>query len=187
MAPLTPAKTIDYRSHVSSGAESNPTTGPHEESGVAQPAASAGRGVLEDAFAVLEALAQADGGLGLAELASASGLAKTSAYRLAERLIALGAVQRMERRYFIGARVGCIGLTRTLKPITESRDDVDAQCSPSDRQCERLAAERNELQDRVGELLVCVDELKAERDELMEGLQLVNNKLSTAISRASHP
>ena len=53
----------------------------------------AGRGVLDGAFAVLDALAQADEGLGLTALARASGLAKTSVHRLAEQLVTLGAMQ----------------------------------------------------------------------------------------------
>ena len=58
------------------------------------------------AFAVLDALAHADDGLGLTALARASGLAKTSTYRLAEQLVALGAVQCIEHRYYIGALIG---------------------------------------------------------------------------------
>lgn len=67
------------------------------------------RGVLNGAFAVLDALAHEDDGLGLTALARASGLAKTSAHRLAEQLVALGAVQRVEQRYYIGVRIGRIG------------------------------------------------------------------------------
>jgi hypothetical protein len=66
------------------------------------PPAAVGRGVLDGAFAVLDALAHADGGLGLCELARISGLAKTSAHRLAEQLVTLGALQCVEHRY--GAR-----------------------------------------------------------------------------------
>jgi hypothetical protein len=66
-------------------------------------------GSARGAFAVLDALAQADAGLGLTGLARASGLAKTSAYRLAEQLVTLGAVQRVDERYYVGARVGRIG------------------------------------------------------------------------------
>ena len=69
----------------------------------------AGRGVLEGAFAVLEVLGQCEDGLGLTDLTRASGLAKTSAYRLAEQLVLLGAAQRVDQRYFIGARLGRIG------------------------------------------------------------------------------
>jgi IclR family acetate operon transcriptional repressor len=68
-----------------------------------------GRGVLDGAFAVLGALAHADDGLGLTALARASGLAKTSTYRLAEQLVALGAVQCVEHRYYVGALIGRIG------------------------------------------------------------------------------
>jgi DNA-binding IclR family transcriptional regulator len=69
----------------------------------------AGRGVLQGAFAVLEALGQCEDGLGLTDLTRASGLAKTSAYRLAEQLVLLGAAQRVEQRYYIGALLGRIG------------------------------------------------------------------------------
>jgi IclR family transcriptional regulator, acetate operon repressor len=65
--------------------------------------------VLVGAFAVLDALACADDGLGLTALARASGLAKTSTYRLAEQLVAIGAVQCIEHRYYVGALIGRIG------------------------------------------------------------------------------
>jgi IclR family transcriptional regulator, acetate operon repressor len=68
-----------------------------------------GRGVLDGAFAVLGALAHADDGLGLTALARASGLAKTSTYRLAEQLVALGALECVEHRYYVGALIGRIG------------------------------------------------------------------------------
>ena len=68
-----------------------------------------GRGVLDGAFAVLGALARADDGLGLTALARESGLAKTSTYRLAEQLVAIGAVQCVEHRYYVGALIGRSG------------------------------------------------------------------------------
>jgi len=70
---------------------------------------AAGRGVLDGAFAVLDALAHADEGLGLTALARASGLAKTSVHRLAEQLVMLGAVQCVEHRYYVGPRMLRIG------------------------------------------------------------------------------
>jgi IclR family transcriptional regulator, acetate operon repressor len=73
------------------------------------PVAATGRGVLDGAFALLDALAYADEGLGLTALAQASGLAKTSAYRLAEQLVTLGAVQCVEHRYYVGPRMLRIG------------------------------------------------------------------------------
>ena len=73
------------------------------------PPAAAGRGVLDGAFAVLDALAHADEGLGLTALARASGLAKTSVHRLAEQLVTVGAVQCVERRYYVGPRMLRIG------------------------------------------------------------------------------
>jgi DNA-binding IclR family transcriptional regulator len=73
------------------------------------PPVAGGRGVLDGAFAVLDALARADEGLGLTALARASGLAKTSARRLAEQLVTLGAVQCVEHRYYVGPRMLHIG------------------------------------------------------------------------------
>jgi IclR family acetate operon transcriptional repressor len=71
--------------------------------------ATAGRGVLDGAFAVLDALAYADNGLGLTALARVSGLAKSSAHRLAEQLVTLGAVQCVAHRYYVGPRMLRIG------------------------------------------------------------------------------
>lgn len=71
--------------------------------------AATGRGVLDGAFAVLDALALTDEGLGLTALARRSGLPKTSAHRLAEQLVALGAVQCVEQRYYVGPRIFGIG------------------------------------------------------------------------------
>ncbi len=80
-----------------------------EQSAGPVPPAAAGRGVLDGAFAVLDALAHAEEGLGLTALARASGLAKTSVHRLAEQLVALGAVQCVEHRYYVGPRMLRIG------------------------------------------------------------------------------
>jgi DNA-binding IclR family transcriptional regulator len=82
--------------------------------------AAAGRGVLDGAFAVLDALAHADQGLGLTELARASGLAKTSAHRLAEQLVTLGAVQCVEHRYYVGPRMLRIGQRWQPDPLLQS-------------------------------------------------------------------
>jgi DNA-binding IclR family transcriptional regulator len=73
------------------------------------PPATVRRGVLDGAFAVLDALAHADEGLGLTALARASGLAKTSVHRLAEQLVMLGAVQCVEHRYYVGPQMLRIG------------------------------------------------------------------------------
>jgi DNA-binding IclR family transcriptional regulator len=115
--PSTVWKVIDDRSDGSAHAESPPTPAPPDASTGPLPAACTGRGVLDGAFAVLEALADADGGLGLTALAGASGLAKTSAYRLAEQLVALGAVHRLNHRYYIGARIGRIGQRWQPEPV----------------------------------------------------------------------
>jgi DNA-binding IclR family transcriptional regulator len=76
----------------------DPLTGPI-------PPAAAGRGVLDGSFAVLDAHAHADEGLLLTELARASRLAKTSARRLAEQLVTVGAVQCVEHRHYVGPRI----------------------------------------------------------------------------------
>jgi IclR family transcriptional regulator, acetate operon repressor len=115
--PSTVGKVIDDRLDGSAHAESPPTPAPPDASTGPLPAACTGRGVLDGAFAVLEALADADGGLGLTALAGACGLAKTSAYRLAEQLVALGAVQRVNHRYYIGARIGRIGQRWQPEPV----------------------------------------------------------------------
>jgi DNA-binding IclR family transcriptional regulator len=65
----------------------------------------------------LDALAQVEDGLGLTALARASGLAKSSAYRLAEQLVAVGALQSADHRYYIGARLGRIGQRWQPEPV----------------------------------------------------------------------
>ncbi|MGW3285409.1 IclR family transcriptional regulator [Streptomyces sp. NPDC001002] len=67
-----------------------------------------GRGVLEGAFALLGALEEV-GEAGLAELASLSGLPRSSAYRLLEQLTALGAVERSRGAYRVGPRIFRMG------------------------------------------------------------------------------
>ncbi len=105
----TAAEIINDVSHASADARPQPV-GATESLSAGWPAgACSSRGVLDGAFAILDALAHADDGLGLTALTSASGLAKTSAYRLAEQLVSLGAVQRVDQRYYVGARIGRIG------------------------------------------------------------------------------
>jgi len=101
-----PLSTVDGLVLATSLADS--TTTPAQLAAL-MPVAAPGRGVLEGAFAVLEALAHADEGLGLTALARASGLAKTSAHRLAEQLITLGAVQYVEHCYYVGPQMLRIG------------------------------------------------------------------------------
>ena len=68
-----------------------------------------GRGVLDGALAVLDALGAADDGLGLSALVRATGLAKASAYRSPNSSRVFGAAQRLGRRYYVGERIGRIG------------------------------------------------------------------------------
>lgn len=61
-----------------------------------------GRGVLEGAFVLLDALARSENGIGLSSLARAADLPKATTYRLVQQLVELGAVERHGRRYVVG-------------------------------------------------------------------------------------
>ncbi|ONI79900.1 hypothetical protein ALI144C_24540 [Actinosynnema sp. ALI-1.44] len=64
----------------------------------------AGRGVLDGAFLLLEALARF-GEAGPTQLAAATGLPKATTHRLLDQLTGLGAVRREAGRYRIGSRM----------------------------------------------------------------------------------
>jgi DNA-binding IclR family transcriptional regulator len=105
----TAAKIVSDLSQAPADARPQPEGAIETLSAGSPPGSCSNRGVLDGAFAVMDALAHADDGLGLTALACASGLAKTSAYRLAEQLASLGAVQSVDQRYYVGARIGRIG------------------------------------------------------------------------------
>ncbi len=67
-----------------------------------------GRGVLEGAFALMEALAHGDE-VGLTRLANDAELPKATAHRLLGQLVALGAVQSRSGRYRLGPRTFRLG------------------------------------------------------------------------------
>lgn len=67
-----------------------------------------GRSVLEGAFELLAAVERA-GEAGLTKLASKCGLPKTTAYRLLEQLVELGAVERSGGGYRMGPRLFRLG------------------------------------------------------------------------------
>ena len=94
-------------------------TGSHSEqlATLTAPDEASRRTVLDGAFSVLDALADADDGLGLTALARASGLAKTSAHRLAEQLVALGAVERVNHHYYVGPLMMRIGQRWQPEPL----------------------------------------------------------------------
>jgi DNA-binding IclR family transcriptional regulator len=71
---------------------------------------SPGRSVLEGAFALLEALAEAEAGvgLGLTEAANRAGLPKSTAHRLLEQMCGIGAVERLFRGYVVGPLAGLL-------------------------------------------------------------------------------
>ncbi|WP_433269040.1 helix-turn-helix domain-containing protein [Actinosynnema sp. CS-041913] len=62
------------------------------------------RGVLDGAFALLDALSET-GELGLTRLAAETGLPKATAYRLLEQLTAQGVVEKCGRNYHIGLSI----------------------------------------------------------------------------------
>ncbi|AWT40913.1 MULTISPECIES: helix-turn-helix domain-containing protein [Streptomyces] len=68
-----------------------------------------GRGVLEGAFALLEALRQHGDEAGVTELAVACGVPKSTAHRLLEQLVAMEAVERRGLRYRLGAQLYRLG------------------------------------------------------------------------------
>ncbi|WHM40394.1 helix-turn-helix domain-containing protein [Streptomyces sp. BPTC-684] len=69
---------------------------------------AAGRGVLEGAFSLLEALARVEEG-GLSELAATAGLPKTTVHRMLDQLVALDAVERRSGRYRMGPAIVRLG------------------------------------------------------------------------------
>ncbi|WP_020671788.1 IclR family transcriptional regulator [Amycolatopsis nigrescens] len=77
---------------------------------------TAGRGVLEGAFSLLEGLAK-EGEAGLTRLAADAGLPKATAHRLLDQLVELGAVQRRSGRYRMGARMFRLGQAWRPTPV----------------------------------------------------------------------
>jgi IclR family transcriptional regulator, acetate operon repressor len=70
--------------------------------------AGGGRGVLEGAFELLEAMRRTQEA-GLTALAVESGLPKATAHRLLEQLVRLGAAERRDGRYRIGSSIFRLG------------------------------------------------------------------------------
>ncbi|TXS04945.1 IclR family transcriptional regulator [Streptomyces sp. col6] len=68
-----------------------------------------GRGVIEGAFALLDALRRCGGEAGLTEIAAACSLPKGSAHRLLEQLLLVGAVERRGSRYRVGSQLYRLG------------------------------------------------------------------------------
>jgi IclR family transcriptional regulator, acetate operon repressor len=72
-------------------------------------ASAGGRGVLEGAFALLDALRRCGGEAGLNEMAAACGMPKSSAHRLLDQMLLIGAVERRGRRYRLGPQLYRLG------------------------------------------------------------------------------
>lgn len=74
-----------------------------------------GRGVIEGAFRLLEALPNIDGPGQLNELARATGIPRPSVYRLMAQLRAVGAVELRNGRYLLGS--GLLALGGRVEPV----------------------------------------------------------------------
>ncbi|MFF0427206.1 IclR family transcriptional regulator [Streptomyces sp. NPDC004520] len=68
-----------------------------------------GRGVLEGAFALLDALRRNGDEAGVTELALACGVPKGSVHRLLDQLVGVGAVERRGNRYRVGPQLYRLG------------------------------------------------------------------------------
>ncbi|MER5967094.1 helix-turn-helix domain-containing protein [Streptomyces sp. NPDC002057] len=86
------------------GGDRDPVTGP-ERGG----APTRGRGVLEGAFALLDALRRSGDEAGVTELALVCGVPKGSVHRLLDQLVTLGAVERKGNRYRVGPQLYRLG------------------------------------------------------------------------------
>ncbi|WP_369147795.1 IclR family transcriptional regulator [Streptomyces sp. R44] len=75
----------------------------------APPRQERGRGVLEGAFALLDALRRNGDEAGVTELALACGVPKGSVHRLLDQLVGLGAVERRGNRYRVGPQLYRLG------------------------------------------------------------------------------
>ncbi|MDR7276947.1 helix-turn-helix domain-containing protein [Catenuloplanes atrovinosus] len=84
-----------------------------------------GRGVLEGAFQLLEALSEVDA-VGLSAVARLSGLPKATTYRLLDQLEALGAVERVRGGYRLGRMLSA--LTDPRRPVRRLRGAAYEPC-----------------------------------------------------------
>ncbi|MFG2872708.1 IclR family transcriptional regulator [Streptomyces sp. NPDC048338] len=89
------------------GARGGGTTGTATAPGEA--ATGRGRGVLEGAFALLDSLRRYGDGAGVTELAELCGVPKGTVHRLLDQLVAVGAVERRDRRYRVGPQLYRLG------------------------------------------------------------------------------
>lgn len=83
-----------------------------------------GRGVLSAGFAILAAVSAAQDGAGLSELARETGLAKATTHRLAMQLVALGALQQVGKRYYVGRRLVDLGRSWQPDPLLRRATQV---------------------------------------------------------------
>ncbi|WP_395365763.1 IclR family transcriptional regulator [Streptomyces sp. YH02] len=81
----------------------------HGQAGDGGPRRARGRGVLEGAFALLDALRRSGDEAGVTELALLCGVPKGSVHRLLDQLVTLGAVERNGNRYRVGPQLYRLG------------------------------------------------------------------------------
>ncbi|MER5886747.1 helix-turn-helix domain-containing protein [Streptomyces sp. NPDC001941] len=90
---------------------SDRTTTRRPDTGPAGGGPARGRGVLEGAFALLDALRLSGDEAGVTQLAHTCGVPKASVHRLLDQLVELGAVERKGTRYRIGPQLYRLGQT----------------------------------------------------------------------------
>ena len=78
-----------------------------------------GRGVLDGAFRLLRALPEVNGPGQLSELSRATGIPRPSVHRLIAQLRAVGAVERRQGRYMLGAAM--VDIARQVEPAAGLR------------------------------------------------------------------
>jgi DNA-binding IclR family transcriptional regulator len=82
----------------------------------------AGRGVLDGAFRLLQALPDIGGPGQLGQLARVTGIPRPTVYRLMAQLCAVGAVERRHDRYLVGTAM--VNLASRVEPETGLRRDA---------------------------------------------------------------
>ncbi|MBC9936546.1 MULTISPECIES: IclR family transcriptional regulator [unclassified Leucobacter] len=104
------------------------------KTGAGSPALPAGVQSVERAFALLEALASAEGELALANAAAAAGLALPTAHRLLKTMQSLGYVRQVESRsYGLGPGLVHLGLratpsrARIAMPIMQELEEISQE------------------------------------------------------------
>ncbi|MGW0122401.1 IclR family transcriptional regulator [Streptomyces sp. NPDC003327] len=89
--------------------DTSTTRRPGGDGAAARAGQGRGRGVVEGAFALLDALRRHGDEAGVTELALSCGVPKGSVHRLLDQLVAVGAVERRGSRYRVGPQLYRLG------------------------------------------------------------------------------